>query len=101
MVGRNGGMEKVGEKGQGQVQVQESQGKVYIGFLKVKVKCVDLRGNKGKFFLRAIFYMDPVKNMAGIPMEILCHLVSQIDGSLVHIVTEFDDHSMSFIVCRF
>ena len=39
----------------------------------------------------------PVKNVTGILMELPCHVMSQIDGSLVQIHTKFHDYSMSFI----
>ena len=38
--------------------------------------------------------MIPVKNVTWILMEIPCHFMSQIDGSLVDMDTKFHDHSM-------
>ena len=38
----------------------------------------------------------PVKYVTWILMEIPCHFMSQIDGSLVETDTEFHDYSMSF-----
>ena len=43
----------------------------------------------------------PVKNVTWILMEIPCHFLSQIDGSLVKIHTNFHDNSMSFFQVLF
>jgi len=37
-----------------------------------------------------------LKNVTWILMEIICCFTLQIDGNLVKMNTEFDDHSMSF-----
>ena len=39
----------------------------------------------------------PLKNVTWILMEISCHFLSQIDGSLVEIDTKLSKHSMSFV----
>ena len=43
----------------------------------------------------------PLKNMTWILMEIPCHFISQIDGSLVQIHTRFHDYSMSSVQVLF
>ena len=40
----------------------------------------------------------PVRNVTWILLEIPCHSMSQIEGSLVKIVTKFCEYSMSLIV---
>ena len=47
------------------------------------------------------FNGDPVKNVTWILMEIPCHFLSQIDGSLVQIHTKFYDYSQLFILVLF
>ena len=47
------------------------------------------------------FHRHPIKNVTWIPMEIPCHFMSQIDGSLVQIHTKFHVISMSFIQALF
>ena len=46
-------------------------------------------------------YVNPVKNVPWILMEIPCHFMSQIDGSLIQIHTKFFDFFMSFIQVLF
>ena len=53
------------------------------------------------WFLNFKSEVSPVTNLTWALMEIPCHFISQIDGSLVQIHTKFHDHSMSFFPVLF
>ena len=50
-----------------------------------------------KAFFTTIINNICSKNVTGIPVEIPCHFMSQIDGRLVKIDKKFHDYSMTFI----
>ena len=69
----------------------ERREKIHVTFVRVNFS----------FYENNKIWVNSVKNMTWILMEIPCHFTSQIDGSLVQIGTNLHDNSISFIQVLF